>query len=521
MVTTTADLFVKSPAVSESGSSQKTAVSTQDSNKSTGFSSVLDSSSAKADNNTASVGKNTVPIVSKATSGGSKKTVVSVNTTDSRETAGDKGKDESTTTTDKQGKLNIANVLDINVLATLLAQTETKNTAATGNLDQLTAAVLWKKTSNTAATTAAVIPAETGQTAAVPNKGQITDFPTSVLENKQTVVSAANQETVMQAPVTKQQQAAAGNSQQKTGSILTLQDLTALLKSMPEADSSKTAGQTATAATAANVLTKTSTVNALPVEQAMQNLPAADKNQVNGKDEKNSTPVTINVIDLTNNQAVRTDDSSLENHANQNSLTQGNLTGSSDDKTGKMTDATTNTAALNFALPVKDNIADTAAAQPKAAQQNQQAYDIAGQIVKNAQLIKANDNSQMVINLQPEHLGELSLKITVQADGVVNASFHSDNAQVRNIIQASVVQLRQDLQEQGIKVDNINVYSGLSDLMSNGQNGSGQFAQNNKKSAYRINQLTDAAGQMEDFDTITSVIGQNSSQESEGIDYKI
>jgi hypothetical protein len=57
--------------------------------------------------------------------------------------------------------------------------------------------------------------------------------------------------------------------------------------------------------------------------------------------------------------------------------------------------------------------------------------------------------------------------------------------------------------------------------MSNGQNNSGQFAQNNKKSAYRINQLTDAASQMEDFDTITSVIGQNSSQESEGIDYKI
>lgn len=518
MVTTTADLFVKSPAVSESGSSQKTTVSTQDSNKSTGFSSALDSSSAKAENNTASVGKNTVPTVSNATSGGSKKTVVSANTTDSRKTVGDKEKDESTTTTDKQGKLNIANVLDINVLATLLAQTETKNTAATGTLDQLTAAVLWKKPSNTAA---AVIPAETGQPAAVSNKGQTIDFPASVLKNEQTVVSAVNQETVIQAPATKQQQAATGNSQQKTNNILTLQDLTALIKNMPKADSPEISGQAATAATAANVLTKTSTVNALPVEQSIQNLPVTDKNQANGKDEKNSTPVTINVIDLTDNQAVKTDDSSLGNHANQGSLTQGNLTDSADDKTGKMTDANTNTAALNFALPAKDNLTDTAAAQPKAAQQNQQAYDIAGQIVKNAQLIKANDNSQMVINLQPEHLGELSLKITVQADGVVNASFHSDNAQVRNIIQASVVQLRQDLQQQGIKVDNINVYSGLSDLMSNGQNNSGQFAQNNKKSAYRINQLTDAASQMEDFDTITSVIGQNSSQESEGIDYKI
>ncbi|MBB5336575.1 flagellar hook-length control protein FliK [Pectinatus brassicae] len=157
-------------------------------------------------------------------------------------------------------------------------------------------------------------------------------------------------------------------------------------------------------------------------------------------------------------------------------------------------------------------------AQP---QQSQNAYDIGGQIIRNAQLLKGNENSQMVINLQPEHLGELAVKINVHSDGMVSASFHSDNAQVRNVIQASIVQLRQDLQDQGIKVDNINVYSGLSDLLSNGQNNNGsEFTGDQKKSQYRIQQLMDATGQMEESGIVDNIASQQNNAD-DGIDYRI
>ena len=157
-------------------------------------------------------------------------------------------------------------------------------------------------------------------------------------------------------------------------------------------------------------------------------------------------------------------------------------------------------------------------AQP---QQSQNAYDIGGQIIRNAQLLKGNENSQMVINLQPEHLGELAVKINVHSDGMVSASFHSDNAQVRNVIQASIVQLRQDLQDQGIKVDNINVYSGLSDLLSNGQNNNGsEFTGDQKKSQYRIQQLMDATGQMEESGMVDNIASQQNNAD-DGIDYRI
>ena len=79
----------------------------------------------------------------------------------------------------------------------------------------------------------------------------------------------------------------------------------------------------------------------------------------------------------------------------------------------------------------------------------------------------------MVIKLNPEHLGELTLRVSVSANGAVNASFHSDNAQVRTIIENALVQIRQELNDAGLKVENVDVYAGLSEGggLLNGQGG--------------------------------------------------
>lgn len=95
-------------------------------------------------------------------------------------------------------------------------------------------------------------------------------------------------------------------------------------------------------------------------------------------------------------------------------------------------------------------------------------YDVAGQIVERASLIKQpfqTDSSEMVIKLKPEHLGELTLRIAVE-NGQVSASFHSNNAEVRGIIENSLAQLKQDMSSQGLKVDNVGVYAGLSQFHS-------------------------------------------------------
>ena len=95
-------------------------------------------------------------------------------------------------------------------------------------------------------------------------------------------------------------------------------------------------------------------------------------------------------------------------------------------------------------------------------------HNITSQIVDQAQVLKNNQETQMIIRLKPEHLGELTLKVTVDK-GVINASFHSDNAEVRTVIEASLQHLKQELSSQGLKVDNVGVYAGLGQFLSNGQ----------------------------------------------------
>ncbi|MBO5651467.1 MAG: flagellar hook-length control protein FliK, partial [Selenomonas sp.] len=84
-------------------------------------------------------------------------------------------------------------------------------------------------------------------------------------------------------------------------------------------------------------------------------------------------------------------------------------------------------------------------------QNAQEDFNVPQQIVEQARLLRRGEDTQMVIKLHPEHLGELTLKVSVSANGAVNASFHSDNAQVRAIIENTLVQLKQELNNQGLK----------------------------------------------------------------------
>ncbi|MBC8016118.1 MAG: flagellar hook-length control protein FliK [Sporomusaceae bacterium] len=107
-----------------------------------------------------------------------------------------------------------------------------------------------------------------------------------------------------------------------------------------------------------------------------------------------------------------------------------------------------------------------------AAQPISEPYNIASQIVDQARLVTKSQNTEMIIQLKPEHLGELTFKVTVEK-GFVSASFHSNNAEVRSIIESSLAQLKQDLSNQGFKIDNVGVYAGLGQFFSNGQQSGG------------------------------------------------
>lgn len=166
------------------------------------------------------------------------------------------------------------------------------------------------------------------------------------------------------------------------------------------------------------------------------------------------------------------------------------------------------------------------------AQQLRDDFNVAGQIVEQARMFRnaLNNSTEMVLRLKPEHLGELTLRVSVTAEGTVNASFHSENATVRAIIENSLVSLKQELANQGLKVDNVEVYAGLADGGSL-MNGKRQQAwQQQRQNAQRIGRIrgnrsgsgaggeTQAASNAQSVETAAPVENANTDG---GVDYKV
>ena len=174
--------------------------------------------------------------------------------------------------------------------------------------------------------------------------------------------------------------------------------------------------------------------------------------------------------------------------------------------------------------PIQTQQAAPAAEVP---QRPQTDYEIPRQIVEQARLLRTLNDTQMIIRLKPEHLGELTLRVAVGSDGAVQASFHSDNAHVRSVIENSLVQLRQELNTQGIKVDRVGVYTGLADgQMPQGQ---GQEAWQQHQAGHSDTQVY-ARGDADDYldgEIVDDGVATASTQKSvggvtaDGVDYRV
>ena len=139
----------------------------------------------------------------------------------------------------------------------------------------------------------------------------------------------------------------------------------------------------------------------------------------------------------------------------------------------------------------------------------------ARQLVENVRLLQKAGNTEMMIRLKPEHLGEMVLKISI-VNGSVNANFHTNNAEARGILEAAMPQLRQELSHSGFKVHDVGVYAGLGEFMSK-KDGQDSLAYNQKQkptNLQKINnsKLTEAELQQLQEQGLTV---------NEGIDYKI
>ena len=92
----------------------------------------------------------------------------------------------------------------------------------------------------------------------------------------------------------------------------------------------------------------------------------------------------------------------------------------------------------------------------RAADQAISARQIISQVAEKASVILAHDKSEMVIELKPESLGRLSLKVVTE-NGIVMARFVAENSQVQRLLESNMQMLRESLERQGIVVQDLSV----------------------------------------------------------------
>jgi len=85
--------------------------------------------------------------------------------------------------------------------------------------------------------------------------------------------------------------------------------------------------------------------------------------------------------------------------------------------------------------------------------------EVLNQVVEQAKVIVGQDKSEMVIQLKPDHLGKLELKVVTE-QGIVAAKFIAESQQVKEIIETNMQLLKDSLQKQGISIESINVQVG-------------------------------------------------------------
>ena len=121
-----------------------------------------------------------------------------------------------------------------------------------------------------------------------------------------------------------------------------------------------------------------------------------------------------------------------------------------------------------------------------------QTQDIMNQITEYIKVEAKADMTNLELQLQPETLGTLRIHLTAK-EGVVTAQFTAETEAVKAVLEAQTVQLKENLNEQGVKVEavEVTVASHEFDRSFAENDNSGAEQQEPKKKAARRIQLTE------------------------------
>jgi len=129
--------------------------------------------------------------------------------------------------------------------------------------------------------------------------------------------------------------------------------------------------------------------------------------------------------------------------------------------------------------------------------------EIADQILEKVRVSITPETTSLEIVMTPEELGKVNLTVSADQDGMMKAKFVTENELAREAIERNMVQFKEMLQEQGFKVDTIEVTVGNFEFDRNGQ--TGENAQEEKKNGNRGFLTEEEISQKDDADQLAKV----------------
>ena len=216
-------------------------------------------------------------------------------------------------------------------------------------------------------------------------------------------------------------------------------------------------------------------------------------------------------------QNIETSENTAEDSTDQNN---------SSDTTGrfKFTNETTHTVNEAVVTPqnqVVQEFANVETVEPLPQSVNTQ--DVIDQIVESARVILTDDKTSMELQLNPQNLGKIILKVTEQ-EGAVTAKIMTQNAVVKEALEAQTVELRQNLEQAGVKVDAVEVTVASHEFEKNlEQNAEGEKQQGEQQEKEKgrtrrlnLNDLSELSGVMSEEETL---VAKMMAEQGNSVDY--
>jgi len=172
-------------------------------------------------------------------------------------------------------------------------------------------------------------------------------------------------------------------------------------------------------------------------------------------DEKNGDSKPLGLVDskevqlqnASNNQVENTVISVVSTINTDNIVTANSLKGSTD---------TSSFISLGVDQVQKSDSSSTVAASRVNKEVTVTKSEIINQVIEKAKVVLTGDKSEMIIDLKPDTLGKLALKIVTER-GIVVAKFMAESQKVKEALEANMQSLKDSLEKQGLSVQGVSV----------------------------------------------------------------